>query len=202
MPVASRDDVTALLSELSAGRRDALDRLIPVVYEELREIAHRRLRDERPGHTLSTTGLVHETYLKLADVERANWRDRVHFFGVAASAMRRILIDHARARTREKRGGPQVIHVTLDADVPLRADRDDELIALDDALVRLGAENDRYVRVVECRFFVGLTLEETADVLGVSLATVKRDWAFCRAWLNRELRSQLDDVSPGEPLHG
>src|SRR5215475_1418156 len=115
--MAATDDVTTLLAELSAGRREALDRLIPVVYEELRQIAHRRLRDERSGHTLSTTALVHETYLKLAGVERANWRDRVHFFGVAANAMRRILIDHARTRHREKRGGPQPVHVTLDADL-------------------------------------------------------------------------------------
>lgn len=196
--MAANDGVTALLAEVSAGRPNALERLIPVVYEELRQIAHKRLRDERVGHTLSTTALVHETYLKLVGVEHIEWRDRVHFFGVAASAMRRILIDHARTRTREKRGGPQPVHVTLAAALSVAIERDDDLIALDDALVRLEAENARYARVVECRFFVGLTLEETADVLGVSLATVKRDWTFCRAWLNRELRNQSDDDARGE----
>lgn len=191
--MAADDDVTALLAEASAGRRGALDRLIPVVYDELRQLAHRRLRDERPGHTLSTTALVHETYLKLVDVDRAQWRDRVHFFGVAANAMRRILIDHARTRHRDKRGGPDLVHVTLADAASVSADRDEDLIALDDALARLEAENERYARVVECRFFVGLTLEETADALDVSLATVKRDWSFCRAWLNRELSTHLDD---------
>jgi RNA polymerase sigma factor (TIGR02999 family) len=187
--MAASDGVTALLAEASAGRRDALDRLIPIVYEELRQVAHRRLREERADHTLNTTALVHETYLKLIDVKRVEWRDRVHFFGVAASAMRRILIDHARTRNREKRGGSQAARVPLDFALNVSADRDEELIALDDALARLEAANARYGRVVECRFFAGLTLEETAEVLGTSLATVKRDWAFCRAWLNRELRA-------------
>ncbi|MGH7472150.1 MAG: ECF-type sigma factor, partial [Longimicrobiales bacterium] len=120
------------------------------------------------------------------------WRDRVHFFGVAASAMRRILIDHARTRQREKRGGPQQTRLPLDAALNVAQHRDEDLMALDDALARLESENARHGRVVECRFFAGLTLEETAEVLGISLATVKRDWVFCRAWLNRELRDQSE----------
>lgn len=197
--MSATDGVTALLAEASAGRREALDRLIPIVYEELRQVAHRRLREERPDHTLNTTALVHEAYLKLVDIKRVEWRDRVHFFGVAASAMRRILIDHARTRNRAKRGGPQQTQVPLDAALAVSEDQDEHLIALDDALARLEAENARHGRVVECRFFAGLTLEETAEVLGTSLATVKRDWVFCRAWLNRELRGQPETTERSAP---
>jgi RNA polymerase sigma factor (TIGR02999 family) len=197
--MSATDGVTALLAEASAGRREALDRLIPIVYEELRQVAHRRLREERADHTLNTTALVHEAYLKLIDIKRVEWRDRVHFFGVAASAMRRILIDHARTRNRAKRGGPQQTQVPLDAALAVSEDQDEDLIALDDALARLESENARHGRVVECRFFAGLTLEETAEVLGTSLATVKRDWAFCRAWLNRELRGQPETTERSAP---
>jgi RNA polymerase sigma factor (TIGR02999 family) len=179
-------DVTALLQQAAGGRTESLDRLIPIVYEELRRVAHAVLRGERPDHTLNTTALVHETYLKLVDLERVEWRDRAHFFAAAAGAMRRILIDHARTRNREKRGGGAV-QVTLDEGVQAAIEVDEGLVALDDALTRLELVNPRHARLVENRFFAGLTMEETAEVLRVSLGTVKRDWSFCRAWLNREL---------------
>jgi RNA polymerase sigma factor (TIGR02999 family) len=174
---------------LSCGHRDALDRLIPIVYEELRRIAHRRLQGERDGHTLNTTALVHEVYLKLVDVNRVEWRDRTHFFAMAARLMRRVLIDYARARKRKKRGGGSVT-VPLDEAMGIAVTQPDGLIALEDALTRLEAKNARQCRVVECRCFVGLSIEETAEALSTSSATVKRDWAFCRAWLNRELAAE------------
>jgi RNA polymerase sigma-70 factor (ECF subfamily) len=182
-----RADITGLLHELSRGRPDVLERLMPIVYSELRRIAHAQLRGERPGHTLNTTALVHEAYLKLTNLRQVEWRDRAHFFAMAARLMRRILIDYARARKRDKRGG-DAVHVPLgDAvDIPGRVAADD-LLALDEALARLEAHSERQCRVVECRCFAGLTLEETAAALGISVATVKRDWTFSRAWLNREL---------------
>jgi RNA polymerase sigma factor (TIGR02999 family) len=182
-----RAGITGLLQELSRGRPDVLERLMPIVYGELRRIAHAQLRGERPGHTLNTTALVHEAYLKLTNLRQVEWRDRAHFFAMAARLMRRILIDYARARKRDKRGG-DAVHVPLaDAvDIPGRVAADD-LLALDEALARLEAHSERQCRVVECRCFAGLTLEETAAALGISVATVKRDWTFSRAWLNREL---------------
>lgn len=179
-------DVTTLLRQLSQGQRSALDHLMPVVYDELRRLAHGQLRNERPGHTLGTTGLVHEAYLRLVDVEQVRWQDRAHFRAMAARMMRRILIDYARARHREKRGGDAIV-VPLDeaADVPI--ERADDWLDLDDALTRLEAESERQCRVVEYRCFAGMTVEETAEALGTSPATVKRDWVFARAWLNRRL---------------
>jgi len=185
--VDERADITGLLRELSQGRRDALDRLIPIVYEELRRIAHGQLRREHTGHTLSTTGLVHEAYLKLVNIHQVEWRDRAHFFAMAARLMRRILIDYARGKRREKRGGDAVqVQLTDAFDVPGPVAVED-LVALDEALARLEAQSERQCRVVECRCFAGLSLEETAHALGISVATVKRDWDFSRAWLNREL---------------
>jgi RNA polymerase sigma factor (TIGR02999 family) len=186
-------EITRLLLQLSEGRREALDRLMPVVYEELRSVARRQLRHERAGHTLNTTALVHEAYLKLINVREVQWRDRAHFFAMAARVMRRILIDYARTRRREKRGGDAVA-VTLDDALGLSAERADDLVALDDALTRLETISERQARVVEYRCFAGLSVEETATVLQTSPATVKRDWAFARAWLNREL-----DPSGGGP---
>jgi RNA polymerase sigma factor (TIGR02999 family) len=182
-----RADITGLLHELSRGRPDVLARLMPIVYGELRRIAHAQLRGERPGHTLNTTALVHEAYLKLTNLRHVEWRDRAHFFAMAARLMRRILIDYARARKREKRGS-DAVHVPLAeaVDIPGRVAADD-LLALDEALARLEAHSERQCRVVECRCFAGLTVEETAAALGISVATVKRDWTFSRAWLNREL---------------
>jgi RNA polymerase sigma factor (TIGR02999 family) len=179
-------DITQLLQQLSQGRSDALDRLLPVVYDELRRIAHGQLRGERAGHTLNTTALVHEAYLKLAGLHEMDWQNRAHFFAVAARLMRRILIDYARARQRDKRGGGQ-------APIPLAEGMDivvaegDALVALDEALGRLEALSERQCRVVECRCFAGMSVEETAAALSSSPATVKRDWALARAWLNREL---------------
>jgi len=166
-------DVTGLLHELAAGRPEALGRLIPVVYEELKGIAHGQLGRERDGHTLNTTALVHEAYLRLVNVRQVDYRDRV-------------LVDYARTRKREKRGGGAV-HVPLSKVGALAVDPPDELLDLDAALERLEAWNERQCRVVEYRCFADLTIEETAEVLDVSTATVKRDWAFARAWLNREL---------------
>lgn len=185
--LAMRDnDVTALLADLSQGNREALDRLIPIVYDELRRIAHGQLGHERAGHTLNTTALVNETYLRLVDVNRVQWTGRAHFLAVAARVMRRVLIDYARARGREKRGGnPVRVSLTDASDVP--AVPADDMLELDEALSRLEALNERQCRVVECRCFAGMSVEETAEVLGTSPATVKRDWAFSRAWLNREL---------------
>ncbi len=181
----AREDITQLLRDMSRGQRDALDRLIPMVYDELREIAHRQLRNERSGHTLSTTALVHEAYLRLVNVNQVQWKDRAHFVAVAARVMRRILVDYARARSRDKRGG-DAVRIPL-TDVPDIAVADGDLIAFDGTLDRLEAINERLCRVVECRCFGGMSVDETAAALGTSPATVKRDWAFSRAWLNREL---------------
>ena len=185
-------DVTGMLRELTRGDRDALDRLIPVVYDELRRIAHRQLQSERSGHTLNTPALVHEVYLKLVDTKRVEWQDRSHFFAMAARLMRRVLIDYARAKKREKRGGGAVT-VPLDDALGIASTRPDDLLALEDALTRLEARNECQCRVVECRCFVGLSVEETAEALSTSPATVKRDWAFSRAWLNRELTGAESD---------
>jgi len=189
-------EITQLLLQLTLGRREALDRLMPVVYDELRSVAQAQLRGERPGHTLNTTALVHEAYLKLINVREVQWRDRAHFFAMAARLMRRILIDYARARKRDKRGG-DVVPVTLEESLAVSGDRADDLVALDDALARLEQISDRQCRVVEFRCFAGLSVEETAEVLETSPATVKRDWAFARAWLNRELGP--GDARPAPP---
>lgn len=191
-------DTTQLLRELSRGRREALDGLMPLVYEELRRIAHAQLRRERPGHTLSTTAVVHEAYLRLIDIEQVEWQDRAHFFAMAARVMRRILIDYARAKKREKRGGGAV-HVPLAEALDVPARQAEDLVALNEALERLEALSERHCRVVECRCFVGLSVEETAAVLGTSPATVKRDWAFSRAWLNRELTPSGGKPDGGPP---
>ncbi len=178
--------VTELLADLSAGEREALDELLPIVYDELRIIAHRQLRGERSGHTLGTTALVHEAYLKLVNINRMTWRDRAHFFAVSARAMRRILVDYAIMKKARKRGGGRP-DLSLDEAMAMADARSEDLIALDDALGRLEAMDPRHGRIVECRFFGGMSIAETAEALGVSPATVKRDWAAARAWLNREL---------------
>ena len=193
--MSEAEHVTRLLAEFAAGRREALDELVPMVYGDLRQIARAHLRGENAGHTLNTTGLVHEAYLRLARLERIEWQDRRHFFAVASRAMRRVLIDWAKARRRETRGGGAV-QVPLDEAMQITEQQADELIALDAALTRLEAVSERQSRLVECRFFGGLTMEETADVLGISLATAKRDWALCRAWLNRELEDGDTGLAP------
>jgi len=163
-----------------------LDAVFPAVYDELRRVAHRHLRGERPGHTLGTTALVHEAYLELSKLDHIRWPGRAYVLAAASQAMRRILIDFATARRAQKRGGG-VVAQPLDDAIAMTITRGDELLALDEALVRLASENERYGRVVECRFFGGMSIEETAEALGTSPATVKRDWTVARAWLNREL---------------
>lgn len=180
------EPVTALLRSGGGGRRAAFDRLVPIVYDTLRRIAHRALLNERRGHTLGTTALVHEAYARLAGLRRIEWRDRSHFFGVAAGAMRRILIDHAVARRAQKRGG-SANPVPLDGVALFTDDRLDDVLAVHHALERLEAVDAAAVRIVECRVFLGMTIEETAEALGVSAATVKRHWVAARAWLTREL---------------
>lgn len=182
--------VTTWLHRLRDGDPDALGRLLPLVYDELRVLARSQLRSERTSHTLSATALVHEAYLRLTERDQLSPADRRHFFAIAAQSMRRVLIDHARARNRKKRGGG-VTPTTLDGNEFLSDEAAEELLSLDDALKRLARANERAARVVEQRFFAGLTLEETADVLGVSLKTVQRDWLLARAWLRKEVASDL-----------
>jgi RNA polymerase sigma factor (TIGR02999 family) len=179
--------ITRWLQELSAGNQQALDRLMPLVYEPLRRLAHQRLRRERSGHTLGTTALVHEAYLKLVDQRRVRWQDRAHFYAVASMAMRRILVNYAKMRGRDKRGGGAVA-------IPLDEDREAgtsgnavDVVALDEVLLRLATLSERACRVVECRYFGGLSIEETAEALGVAPMTVKRDWLLAKTWLHREL---------------
>ena len=186
------DDITRLLIAWRAGDEDALDQLFPRVYEELRHIAHRHLRREREGHTLSTTALVNEAYLKLVDQTRAQWTDRAHFFAVAARVMRRILVDYARRHQAKKRGGgtgPLTLDDEAVGSATLVADeRAEMLLALDDALKRLAEVDERLSKVVECRFFGGLTEEETADALSITARTVRRDWVKAKGWLHQALR--------------
>ena len=182
-------DVTQLLLDLSGGDRRAVDQLLPVVYDELRRLAHERLRYERESHTLATTDLVHEAYVRLADGARVEWQGRAHFFAVASGVMRRLLVDWARARRAEKRGGG-LPALSLDAfatDIVPAEVRADELLALDEALERLATLSERQARVVECRYFAGLSVDETAEALGLSQTTVKLDWRLARAWLYRDL---------------
>jgi len=180
--------ITELLREWSeGGKPEVLDKLLPLVYTELHRQAARYLRRERPGHTLQTSALVNEAYLKLIDRRDVNWQSRTHFFAVAAQAMRRILVDHAKAKHRLKRGGDNV-RISLEAATLVAPDEKGvDLIALDEALGRLARRDSQQARVVELKFFSGLSLEETAEALRVSRATVARDWEAARAWLHREL---------------
>lgn len=179
-------EISHLLKEWSAGDRRALDQLTPLVYEELRHQAARYLRRERPGHTLQTTALIHEAYLRLIDAKDVPWQGRAHFFAIAANLMRRILVEHARRRNADKRGGSHV-RVQLDEALAVADETDVEVLAIDEALDRLAAIDPQQARVVELRFFSGLSVEETAAALGVSPKTVKRDWSVARAWLRREI---------------
>lgn len=179
-------DLTQLLKECSSGRQEALDELLPAVYDELRRLAESYLRRERPDHTLQPTALVHEAYLKLIDQHSVNWQNRAHFFGVAAQLMRRILVDHARGHLREKRGG-QRQKLSLDEAVSWVEERDVDLVALDDALTELAKFDERKSRLVELRFFSGLSIEETAEVLDIAPSTVLRDWSLAKAWLYNQI---------------
>jgi len=178
--------VTRLLYELSGGNRAAVDELTPLVYQELKRLARLQLRRERLGHTLQVTALVHEAYLKLVDQRAVTWQNRAHFFGVAAQVMRRILLDYAKTRDRSKRGGG-VQKISLDDALAISDDRASELVEIEDALTRLEVFDPRQAKIVELRFYGGLTVEETAEALGVSAPTIKREWAMARAWLHREL---------------
>jgi RNA polymerase sigma factor (TIGR02999 family) len=183
----AKPQVTALLQQWSRGDRDALEKLTPLVYEELRGIAAGYMRDERPGHTLQATALVHEAYVRLIGQKRVSWQNRAHFFGIAAQLMRRILIDHARRRQAAKRGVGGALRLTAGVDVAGAPEQDFDLLAIDGALSRLEQLDAAQARIVELRFFGGLTVEETAEVAGVSTATVKREWRTARAWLRHEV---------------
>ena len=179
-------DVTLLLKELSNGNQDALAELIPLVYDELRRLAAYHLRRERSNHTLEATALVHEAYMRLVDQRHVDWKNRSHFFGVAAHLMRRILLMHPRRSHAAKRGG-SAVKVSLDEAVVFTREHSAELVTLDELLTRLAALDPQQARVVELRFFGGLPVEETSDLMGISTATVKRDWAMAKAWLAREM---------------
>lgn len=181
-------DATEILQRWSAGDPDAPARLMPLVYEELRRLARQYLQQERSGHTLQPTALVHEAYLRLVDQSRVQWRSRAQFFGVAAQLMRRILLDHARAHLAAKRGG-QAEHISLDELEISPQTRAADLLALDDALHALAAVDARKSRIVELRFFGGLSIDETAEAIGINSATVRRDWTFAKAWLHREIKN-------------
>ena len=184
-------DLTALLSDLEEGHQDAVDRILPLVYPELQAMAQRHLNGERSDHTLDTSALVHEAYLKLVKQDRTTWKNRAHFFGVATLAMRRILVSYAHARNAEKRGGG-LAPITLMDDQTAREAKSDELIALDEALTRLATVADRPAKIVELRFFGGLKNHEIAEVLDVSEATVQRDWRMARAWLATDLNEPFE----------
>lgn len=190
-------DVTQLLSDLRAGDADAVDAILPHVYGELQDLARRQLRGERGGHTLDTAALVHEAYLKLVRQDRVDWQSRAHFLGVASLAMRRILVNYARKRRAEKRGGGEVAATYHDGEIGKEA-KTEELLALDEALDGLAARSERQARVVEMWFFGGLTHAEIAEVLGVSEPTVRRDWRVARAWLSHVL-SDDGPASDGKP---
>jgi RNA polymerase sigma-70 factor (ECF subfamily) len=185
------NDVTQLLQNWCRGERDALDKLIPLVYDELRRIAHRYMAREHPGRTLQTTALVNEAYMRLIDAGRVQWEARTQFFGVAANLMRRILVELARARSSKKRGG-DVRKLVLDEAAVFSPERDEDFVAMDDALDALAAVDPRGAQVVELRFFGGLSVEETAQVLKVSAITVMRDWRAAKVWLLRELQQRHD----------
>src|SRR5215471_932679 len=184
--------VTQLLRAWGQGDEGALERLIPFVQQELHRLAHRSMSREKPNHTLQTTALVNEVYLRLVDITQVSWQDRAHFFAITARMMRRILTDFARSRNYQKRGGA-VLHLSFDESLAVSKERDAEIIALDEALVALAAVDARKSQVVELRFFGGLSLEETAEELKVSPETVKRDWRFARSWLHRVLTREKSD---------
>ncbi|MFT5234160.1 MAG: RNA polymerase sigma factor (TIGR02999 family) [Candidatus Krumholzibacteriia bacterium] len=191
-------DLTIILQEASGGNRDAMGQVVSLVYSELRAIARRQHAAENAAHSLNTTGIVHEAYLKLLKLDRLGWQNREQFFAIAARSMRQILVDHARKRKSLKRGGETPVlsidEMTADfGDIAFTIDdgQIDELLGLDLALQGLEAQNERHARIVECRFFTGLSIEETAKAIGISPATVKREWILARAWLNRELSQNL-----------
>jgi RNA polymerase sigma factor (TIGR02999 family) len=182
----AQDSVTKLLLDWGAGNRAALDALTPLVYDELRRLAGHYLRRERPDHTLQSTALVHEAYMRLIDQRNVRWQNRAQFFGLAAELIRRILVDHARAKQAAKRGG-KAVKLTLDEALDASVGRDLDLVRLDDSLKALAEVDAQQGRIVELRYFAGLTIEETAEALDISPATVKRDWVVAKAWLRRQM---------------
>ena len=186
MADSDNNEVTKLLESWSSGKQEALDELMPLVYQELRRMAKKYMNSQPSKHTLQTTALIHEAYLKLADNRGKNWQNRAHFFAVAAQAMRHILVDHARLHKAEKRGGDTQI-VSLEEAAIISDERAAEIVALDEAIENLSKVEERKSRVVELRYFGGLSVEETAEVLKISPETVMRDWRFAKTWLLREL---------------
>lgn len=195
--------ITELLIDWNSGSGEALDRLIPLVERELRRMAANYMRRESPGHTLQTTALVNEAYLKLVDQKSVKWQNRAHFFAMSSQIMRRILLDHARSRRRTKRGG-EAIHLNLEDVAVLSPQKTNELLALDEALTRLASFDAKKSRIVEMRFFAGLTVNEVADVLGIAPVTVMLHWRLAKAWLQREIRqtdsSSLNRMKIGSPV--
>jgi RNA polymerase sigma-70 factor (ECF subfamily) len=187
MEARSPGEVTVLLGQLKLGRKEALPKLMPLVYRELRRLAGHYLRDERIGHTLQPTALVHEAYLRLVDQNRADWQNRAQFMGVAAQLMRRILVDYARERAAAKRGGGAVRIDEEGFDLGATPRQSEEVLAVDEALARLSEMDPQQAQIVEMRYFGGLSVEEAAEALGISPLTVKRDWAIAKAWLRSEL---------------
>jgi RNA polymerase sigma-70 factor (ECF subfamily) len=185
--MSSPPEITGLLIQWCDGDQTALEKLMPLVERELHRLAHYYMHQERPGHTLQTTALVNEAFLRLIDQKRVRWQNRAHFFGISAQIMRRILLNYARDQKRDKRGGG-AIQVSLSNAALISVEKSDELLALDEALNRLALIDERKSQVVELRHYGGLTVEETAEVLKVSAITVQRDWDFAKAWLERELR--------------
>ena len=192
-------DVTSLLNELAAGDQEAAAKLVPLVYEELHRLAARRLRHERPDHTLQATALVHDAYMKLAAQENAKWQNRAQFFGVASQVMRRILVDYARGQQRIRRGGKQQ-KVSLDDVLLVSPDRTEEVLNVHESLSRLEKIDARQARIVELRYFGGLTVEETAEVVGISTKTVGRELKVAKAWLYGDLKNRCADAVPTDNL--
>lgn len=193
MPKPASQEVTKLLLAWRQGKQEALDELMPIVYEELRRQAHHYMQGEKKGHSLQTTALINETYLRLMDCSKVSWKNRMHFFAVTAQMMRRILVDYARAHRYQKRGGG-LKKITLDQNQIPSIGRDPDLVALDEALKALAAVDDRRSRIVELRFFGGLSIEETAEVLGVCADTVVRDWRLAKTWLAHEMKKPAADT--------
>jgi RNA polymerase sigma factor (TIGR02999 family) len=186
MPDAS-GDVTALLGQLRAGNQEVAGQLVPLIYDELRRIAGAQMRRERAGHTLQATAVVHEAYLRLAGEQDIQWQSRAHFFAIAARAMRQVLLDYARQRHAGKRGGEGAQKVEIDVDLLAGANRIEDIVAIDEVVTRLSELDQQQGRIVELRFFGGLSVEETAEAMGISDSTVKREWRLAKAWLHREL---------------
>jgi len=191
MTAEPAEDATQLLASAESGRREEADRLMLLIYDELHSLAHRRMGRENVGHTLETTALVHEVYMRLIDQTRVDWQGRTHFFAIAAQALRRALVDHARARGRDKRGGG-LVRLELKDDIALSPGQSEDVLAVDEALKTLEALDSRQARVVELRFFAQMNMDEVALALGVSKRTVESDWTAARAWLRRELSSTTD----------